>query len=462
MFLDEAVHIQWAERLYDEGRIGRPISGGRLLAVATYGLALPFDDRLVATRGIAAVVGAVTLALTALLSSRLFGPRAGWLAGLLYLLSPFALVYDRLALSDGFLAACLTGLLLATLRLIEDPNRPAARVSVTILVLLSILSKVSAILFFLPLPLALALLPSGGRRAAARALVLSLVAGLLCASPVLLFFIANGGEISAQHLADLSLENSALFTTLTDMRGWLLAYFRPLPILIALGALLVLRDARGLLLGSSVAVPFLMFALLSRPWSARYVLPVLPPFLILMAGGLDALVRRFGDRSRAVLGTSLTLLVSFSGLPFLGQLLTDPSEAPLPPDDRHQLVSGWPSGYGVRELSLRLKQEATSGPVTVFLDTGGTRTVATSLEVLLGRNPSIRLVEGDLSDTQVRSSLTQAALRGRAFAVLGPRSAGLDLPSVMVGSRVERIEVYTRPGGEWAASLFRVLPPPPG
>ena len=46
IFLDEAVHLQWAERLFSEGRILRPVGSGRLLAVATYGLALPFEDRL--------------------------------------------------------------------------------------------------------------------------------------------------------------------------------------------------------------------------------------------------------------------------------------------------------------------------------------------------------------------------------------------------------------------------------
>ena len=31
-----------------------------------------------------------------------------------------------------------------------------------------------------------------------------------------------------------------------------------------------------------------------------------------------------------------------------------PTAAPFPEDDRRQLVTGWPSGYGVRELGARL------------------------------------------------------------------------------------------------------------
>ena len=45
IFLDEAVHLQWAERLYSEVRILRPVGSGRLLAVGGRlgSLAGPFD-----------------------------------------------------------------------------------------------------------------------------------------------------------------------------------------------------------------------------------------------------------------------------------------------------------------------------------------------------------------------------------------------------------------------------------
>ena len=145
IFLDEAVHIQWAERLYEEGRILRPVGSGRLLAVAAYGLALPFEDRLRAARVIAAMAGALTLVFTMLLSRRLFGARAGLVAGVLYVVSPFALVYDRLALSDGFLAAAVTGLMLAVSTLIEEPRRLGPWVGLVAASTLAIVSKVSAL-----------------------------------------------------------------------------------------------------------------------------------------------------------------------------------------------------------------------------------------------------------------------------------------------------------------------------
>ena len=169
IFLDEAVHLQWAERLFNEGRILRPVGSGRLLAVAAYGLALPFEDRLWVARLIASMAGAATLVFTMLLSHRLFGARASVVAGTLYLLSPFALVYDRLALSDGFLSACVTGLMLAVWTLAQRPDETRPRMMAAAFIVLAVVSKVSALLFFLTIPLGiLALAPDRRRRAGGR------------------------------------------------------------------------------------------------------------------------------------------------------------------------------------------------------------------------------------------------------------------------------------------------------
>ena len=143
-------------------------------------------------------------------------------------------------------------------------------------------------------------------------------------------------------------------------------------------------------------------------------------------------------------------------LPFDRDLVLDPSQAPFPADDRRQLVTGWPAGYGVRELATRLEREARTGALTVYVDTGGTRTFATSLAVLVGQNPSLRLVEGDFGSEAVPASMIEETKTRRVFAVLGPRSTDLDLKLQVPGAAVERVEVYARPGGEWAATLFRL------
>jgi len=462
IFLDEAVHLQWAERLYDEGRILRPVGSGRLLAVAAYGLALPFEDRLWAARLIASLAGASTLVAGMLLAHRLFGPLAGVVFGVLYLLSPFALVYDRLALSDGFLSAAIASLMLATWTLARRPGETAPRGMAAALIVFAILAKVSALLFFLTVPLGVLAL-AGERSRALRSAAFAFAIGLLFASPMLWFFARNSGEIASQHLADPALAGSTLLATLLDMRGWALAYFTPPALLAATASIALLRDGRALWLAGSVVLPFVLFALFSQPWSARYVLPTLPPLLILIAGGIDGAVRRLKPSLRRGGAVGLTLLVLASSLSFDRDLVLDPSRAPFPEDDRLQLVTGWPAGYGVRELAVRLEQEVLTGDLTAYVDTGGTRTLPTSLAVLVRRDPSIRLVEGDFGSEIVRASMAEAAKTGRVFAIVGPRTRDLDFKAAIADTAsVERLAVYTRPGGEWAATLFRLGGPSQG
>jgi hypothetical protein len=462
IFLDEAVHIQWAERLYAEGRILRPVGAGRLLAVAAFGLALPFDDRLWAARLLATVAGALTLVFTALLARGLFGARAGVIAGGLYLLSPFALTYDRLALSDGFLAAAIAGAMFAAHRLGETPTSVRARIGLAVPVLLAVLSKVSAPLFVLSLPLGAVALAKD-RRPALRAAAIATGLGIACASPMLWFFAANSGEIASQHVAFAG-PGAALLATLRDMRGWVVSYFTIPALLAAAASLFLLRDRRAVWLAASVGLPLFVFALVSQPWSARYILPTLPALLVLIAGGVEKVAARFKPGLSSAVALVLTLGVSFQGLTFDRYLLLDPARAPFPPDDRHQLVTGWPSGYGVREAASRLRREAARRPLVVFIDTGGVRTMATSLAVLLSGEQGVSLIEANFEDPLVRDTIRHEARKGRTLALLGPRASDLDFKSLMEDPGVERLEVFTRPQGEWAGTLFELgvgSPAPP-
>lgn len=454
IFLDEAVHLQWAERLYSEGRILRPIGAGRLLAVAAFGLALPFEDRLFAARLLAVVAGAFSLTCVMLIAHRLFGALASRVAGLLYVVSPFALTYDRLALSDGFLSAFVAGLMLTTLAIMDRPASWGPRLRFALLLALAVASKVSALLFLPALPLGLLAL-SSNRWSALASMGKGALIGLIGAAPMLWFFVRNGGEIAAQHVADPSAVATILMTTLRDMSGWALSYFT-VPVLgFAALSVLVLRDGRALWLAASVMLPVVLFALLSQPWSARYILPVLPPLLVLVAGGLVPVAERLVPKWRGA-AFILAALLSFQGLAFDRRLLVDPAQAPFPADDRHQLVSGWPSGYGVREIARRLELESATGPLIAHVDTGGTRTLPTSLGVLLKAQTSVRLVEGDFGSPLFRESMVVEARKGRVFAILGPRVSELDFAAAMEGAVAQRIEVYTRPGGEWAGTLFEI------
>ena len=72
---------------------------------------------------------------------------------------------------------------------------------------------------------------------------------------------------------------------------------------------------------------------------------------------------------------------------------------------------------------------------------------------------AVRLAEGDLGSAAFRALMTAAARRGPTFAVIGPRPVDLDLSPLFEGVSLERLEVFQKPDGEWAATLFRLRSP---
>ncbi len=362
VFLDEAVHIQWAERLYGEGRILRPVGSGRLLAVAAYGLALPFEDRLWAARCVAVLVGAVSLLLTVVLSHRLFGPRAAAVAGGLYVLSPFALVYDRLALSDGFLSMSIVGLMLATWIVVQDPLRAGPRAGLAILIVLAVCSKVSALLFFFVVPVGTvdpdqrpaAGLPTVGRgvhdRASRR--FADVVALRLEWRRSLGSAHRGSARRGLRHPVDRSrharLGGVLLFGAGPGLRRCLRHSPARWPGPLA-------RRIRG------PALPSLRPLLTTLVRSLRLAHPAPSPH----SGGRRN--RRRGRPPQTIPWPVHRFRPGRLDLPArrlfsIEIFFSIPQRAPFPRDDRLQLVTGWPSGYGVRELSARLKQEAERRP----------------------------------------------------------------------------------------------------
>lgn len=452
IFLDEAVHIQWAERLVNEGRLLRPVSAGRLLAVAVYALVLPFEDRLWTARALSSLAGAATLCFAMLLSNRLFGSRAAAVAGFLYLTSPFALVYDKLALSDGFLAASIAGLMWAFHALTQAPRSTVWRILVALLVALAILSKVSALFFFGFIPCGVLALSDERRRLASLAAT-PVACGLIVASPMLWAFVRSGREIGAQHVVDPMNLGAVLDSTLRDMGQWLVSYFTVPTLVMAAIALLFMRERRTLWLASAAIIPFVFFAAFSQPWSARYVLPALVPVLVLAAGGVAHVSNRAKPSIVPAATLTLALVAAAQAIPFSFALISDPASAPFPKDDRLQLVTGWPSGYGIREAAARLKVESANAPAIVFVDTGGTRTLPTSLAVLLSGDTAVRLIEGDFASAQVQAAMNESSRHARVLALLSPRP-DFDFKATM--PLANRLDVYQRPGGERVATLFEM------
>ena len=118
---------------------------------------------------------------------RLWGPRTGFVFGLLYVACPFALFYDRLALTDPPMAAFAALALLLTVRLHEDP-RPGLALLLCLALVAAVLTKATALLVVvIPLAGLLLLGPLEARRVRAFLLAILAAAAVLF-WPVVRFF----------------------------------------------------------------------------------------------------------------------------------------------------------------------------------------------------------------------------------------------------------------------------------
>ena len=108
IFTDEAIYIRWAQiGLNDPAHRYISLTDGKqpLLTWLMYPFLKIFTDPLFAGRFVSVLSGVFASIGIYLLARQLFGKKTAILASIVYIISPFTIVYDRLALMDSLLAS---------------------------------------------------------------------------------------------------------------------------------------------------------------------------------------------------------------------------------------------------------------------------------------------------------------------------------------------------------------------
>jgi 4-amino-4-deoxy-L-arabinose transferase-like glycosyltransferase len=408
MFLDERIHLRWAYWIEQGRRLRLPILAGRGLSVYLLaGVAPHAEDPLHAGRLLTVAIGLVTLVACHHLAFRVSGDRrVADVAALFFIACPFTLLYDRMVLTDAFLAAFAAVNLLLSIALAEQPRlRTGAFLGLALA--LGVLSKTSGVVLFAMPVAAWALMGRDRKRGLVPLGAAYVLAGALVAYPLWLFFrktdeLAGAigwrdGEASLGGNAGVNLGLAA---------SWLWAYWTPPLILLALiglaAALTRPPHARGALLLALFATgPAVVFVAISEIWYPRYLLFTTVALLPLSAWGFVALADFAGrllpasSLLRATLATAGLAAVLLPALRFDHALWRDPAQAPLPSLDRFQLVTGWPSGYGVRDSMEFLRSERSHHPEGLLLVTPGPSTTASAIRLLWSSDPGVEVRQLD-------------------------------------------------------------------
>jgi hypothetical protein len=479
IFLDETLHVRWS-LLIAQG--DKPWDAtwkwGRALTIWLGALVSPWaSDLLRANRLVSVAIGLGTLLATFEVARRLYGQRAALLAGLFYVLCPFTLFYDRMALTEAGLSAVTALALLLGVRLL-DSGRPLEAVACGLVLGSAVFVKAIGVLV-LPIPLlAVTVLGGlGGLRERGRALALTYAVGIPPTAWALHRFVATE---NAQHMAQLFTAGGGalagrLAAALAEGAGWLWTWWTPPLALLGLaGAALALlsRDRKGLLLALLAAYPLVAFSAVLTWRMPRYLLPATVPLLVLAAATLDRLLAWpfpsiAPTRPRA--GAALTAAAVLALVPSLQidrALWTDPPRAAIPEPDRFQYVFGWPSGYGVRDTERLVREELARhrAGVTVVVHANRSQNLrVTPLELGLAfaREPRIRLEDWDFADPSALPAFQKWAAAGPTLLVVPRADRNAPEPDPSAWARLATLVARTtKPDGGPCDDVYRMCAPP--
>jgi hypothetical protein len=478
IFLDETLHVRWALLIAQgEKSWDATWKWGRALTIWLGALVSPWTaDLLHANRLVSVVLGAATLVATVEIARRLLGSRPALLAGIFYVLCPFTLFHDRIALTEAGLSAFTALTLLFGIRLAESGRRRFA-VLAGISFALAVLVKALGVLA-LPIP-ALVVLVLGPVRARLGALALAYACGLPPAAWAFQSFVATE---NAQHMAELFTGGGGAFATrlaasLAEGCGWLWTWCTPPLVALALAgaALAVVRRSRKtLLLALLAAYPLVAFSSVLSWRMPRYLLPAAVPLLVLAAGTLDALVTRLlawapeaaRERTRPWLTVATLVLALFPALRLDRALWTDPARAAIPETDRFQYVLGWPSGYGVRDTERLVREELARHPqgLTIVVHANryqNLRVTPLALGLAFAREPRVRLEDWNFADPSLVPALGRWAASGPTLLVVPRADPNAPAPDPAAWAHAaELVARTTKPDGRPCDDVYRLCAPP--
>ncbi|RJR29526.1 hypothetical protein C4564_02205 [Candidatus Microgenomates bacterium] len=401
IFTDEAIYLRWAQiALTDpKWRFISLIDGKQPLFIWLLLPALKIiRDPLVAGRLVSIILGFVGFIGMGVLGFFASKSWKGFIVGsLLYLLIPFFLLYDRLAIYEALFTAISIWTLILMYLFAKKQSLGIALVLGSVIGA-GLLTKSYAYFFLGLLPVTGLIIP--WQKSRLKQQVSSLV-GLMLAVMVQALIYENLTRLSEfRHIIgqkNLSFVYSlsefishpflSFYGNLVGLLGWLVGWLTiPLSVVVVISYIwLFKRDIRkGLFFMSFFIIPLLALAFFGKVIYPRFLLFMIPTLLVpVIILAVDTLEKKRLQLFTAVLMIVLVPLVYFDYF-----LLTNPIHAPIPSADRQQFISDWPAGYGVAEIVNYLQQESQTRHVTLGME-GTFGLFPMAFELYLKDNPNV-------------------------------------------------------------------------
>lgn len=400
IFTDEAIYIRWSQ-------IGAQDANWRFISlvdgkqplftwVVMVLLRLVPGDPLFVGRLASVLAGAASMVGIWFLGFEVFKSRKiAWISALLYLISPFALVYDRMALYDSMVATFFIWNLYLAVRLARSPRLDTALL-LGLALGAGMLNKTSGFLSLYLLPTTLFLFDWSQPKKLVRwigsvlvaAVISQLLYSVLRLSP-LFHMIAQKDTVFVYSFGEwIANPTQHLEGNLRGLLDWLIRYLTwPIFFAAVLPAMERKNRPPYLTLYAWCVIPMVALASFGKVLYPRFVLFMAMPLLVVAATTIVWLYEVIRSR----VWKRVVMLVLFSpSVIVVFYLLFNPLYAPIPQADRGQYINDWPAGWGIREVNAFLLEQSKNQHITVVTE-GTFGLLPYAIEMYLVDNPNITI-----------------------------------------------------------------------
>lgn len=312
------------------------------------------NNPLLAGRLVSVIAGGFTLLGLYMLTKQLFDKRLAFLTSILYVLSPFSLTYDRLALMDSLMTAFSVWILIFALKFLE--NRKLIFIFFLFLFnFLALFTKQSGKFFLLLLPL----IPLFYKNPKVRNIFfLSLISGF---SYIFYDFVLNRSQYSILYTnfdkTYINFSFNLIVNNLKAVFSWIKSYFQLIYLTLPFAILYYFSKFKNLLLLFWFITPLMISIFIGNIFFPRYLLTSMPVFFLIIA--------YLFKRQLWLLSILLIPSILFDYF-----VITNPIKAPYHYNEKAQFITEWPSGYGVQEVTDIINNYLNNNKIFVEGDNG--------------------------------------------------------------------------------------------
>lgn len=469
IFTDEAIYVRWSQ-IAEQDAAWRFISltdGKQPSFVWIAMIIMKFvADSLLSGRLVSVLAGFLTTVGIFFLGREVFkNTRIGLLSSLLYVLYPFSLVYDRMALYDSLVSAFSVWALFLSILLVR---RLRLDVSFMLGVVIGggVLTKSNAFFSIYLLPFTLLLFDWKQKF---RGLRLAKWVGLVSFAAIFAYGFYSIQRLSPFfHIID---EKNALFIypfsewkehpfrffvgNLKGLFDWLLIYLTIPGFLLVFISFFVDKKyiREKILFLFWFSIPFVATALFGKTLYPRFILFMTMPLLVLFAYSLDAILERAKNIVPKIVISVLFVILMVRADYFV---LFDISYAPIPFLDLEQYSNSWPSGGGIKEAVVFFENEARNKKI--FIGTQGTfGLMPYSFEIYLVDNPNVKIMGFWPMDRTIPKELQEASKKVPTYVVFYQPCHICEMAQAPKTWPVKLIKSYQKGNGPWHLWVYQVL-----